>query len=212
MTSTNDESAGTAESSNSKVARLIEKYQLGEGYGDRLENLWTADRLERESLHSLADRFNQRLLEAAIADAGDARIEGEVENLYQLLTSEDVSSGNRTEARNRLERQGVDIDQLENDFVTYQAIRFYLTEFRGVEYDQNSEDNRIDNIIETIQRLQSRTSSVAEKNLEQLKNTNRLSLGEFRIFIDIDVLCEDCDMQYGIVELLREGGCDCEAE
>lgn len=203
-------STGAEEPSDSKVARLIGEYQLGETYGDRLEALWTADGPERESLRALAERFNERLLEAAMADAGMATIDGEVENLYRLLTSDDVSSGNRTEARSHLQQQGIDIDQLERDFVTYQAIRSYLKEYRGAEYDRGSDTTRIDSVIETIQRLQSRTSSVAEKSLEQLKNTNKLTLGEFRIFVDVDVLCEDCNTQYGIIELLREGGCDCE--
>jgi hypothetical protein len=34
----------------------------------------------------------------------------------------------RTEASARLEPNGVDVDHLERDFVTYQAIRSYLTE------------------------------------------------------------------------------------
>lgn len=196
----------------SKVARLIDVYELGDEFGDRLEELWTADGDQRESLRSLADRFNNRLLESAMADAGMSAVEGEVENLYRLLTEDNVSSGNRTEARQRLEQNGIDIKQLEQDFVTYQAIRSYLKEYRGATYERESEGKRIENVVNTIQQLRARTHSVTEKSLDQLKKTNLLSLGEFRIFIDISVLCEDCDTQYGVVELLRNGKCACDTE
>lgn len=46
-----------------------------------------------------------------------------------------------------------------------------------------------------MQRLKSRTRSVAEKNLDQLKKMGQLSLGEYRLFIDVSVLCEECNTQ-----------------
>jgi hypothetical protein len=207
---TDDESGGGTV--DSKVARLLEVYGLGEEYGDRLEQLWTADGEQRESLRALADRFNERLLESAMDDAGMSAVEGEVSNLYRLLTADDVSSGNRIEARRRLEQQGIDIEQLERDFVTYQAIRSYLKEYRDATYEHKSPRDRVETVVQTIQRLRSRTQSVAERSLDQLTNTDQLSLGEFRIFVDISVLCEDCDTQYGLVELLQEGSCDCDSD
>jgi predicted transcriptional regulator len=196
----------------SKVARLIDGYGLGDAFGDRLETLWTADGEERESLRSLADRFNKRLLEETMIDAGMSTIEGEIDNLYRLLTDDDVSSGARTEARMRLTRNGVDVDQLERDFVTYQAIRSYLKNYRGTEYQAGDDRTRVESVVETIQRLRSRTRSVAQKSLTQLRDTGHLSLGEFRVFVDITVLCEDCNTQYGIVELLETGRCECRTE
>ncbi|UHQ96077.1 hypothetical protein HYG82_22370 (plasmid) [Natrinema halophilum] len=163
-------------------------------------------------MRDLADRFNKALLETAVAAAGVSTVDGEIDNLYRLLTSDDVSSGNRTEARARLEKNGVDVDQLEHDFVTYQAIRSYLKKVYGAEYERDSETTRVDKVIETSQRLQSRIRSVTEKSLTQLKETNQISLGEFHLFIDITVLCEDCNTQYGLVELLREGSCECQSE
>lgn len=197
---------------NNKIARLIDEYELGEEFGDRLEDLWTADGDERESLRSLADRFNKRLLGTVINDAGISVVDGEVGNLYRLLTDDDVSSGNRTEARHRLERNGVDVEQLERDFVTYQAIRSYLKEYRGATYENRSDTSRVETAIETVQRLTSRTRTVAEKSVDQLNNTGKLSIGEYRLFVEINVLCEECGTQYDLVELLREGSCDCHSE
>ena len=207
---TEDTSGGGGKSS--KVARLIDEYDLGEGFGDELERRWTADGDERESLRDLADRFNRRLLESALTAAGTSTISGEVENLYRLLTADDVGSGMRTEAQARLERDGIDVDQLDRDFVTYQAIRTYLTEYRGAEYEEPSASDQVETVLETIQRLRSRLRSITEGSLDRLRSTDRLTLGRFRLFVDVDVLCEDCGAQYGVVDLLERGGCDCEPE
>jgi len=195
-----------------KVARLLEAYGVDEGLGDELEALWTADGSERKSLRDLADYFNRRLLEAALSSADTATVDGEAANLYRLLTAENVSSGMRTEARTRLERAGVDVEQLERDFVTYQAIRSYLKTYRGAEYEGTSDEESVENVRETVQRLQSRVQRVVENGLTRLRSTDRLTLGEFRLFVDIDVLCETCGAQYGVVDLLKRGGCDCAAE
>lgn len=194
----------------SKVARLISEYDL-DGFGDRLERLWTADDERRKSLRDLADLFNRELLESAMTSAGMSTIDGEVSNLYRLLTDDDVSSGMRTEARARLERNGVDADRLERDFVTYQAIRSYLTEYRDAEYEPSSEAEQVEKVLESVRRLRARLRSITEGGLDRLRSTDRITLGEFRLFIDVDVLCEDCGAQYSVVDLLERGGCNCDA-
>lgn len=196
----------------SKVARLIDEYDLGESFGDELERLWTAEGDRRKSLRDLADMFNRRILDSALSAAGTATVSGEVENLYRLLTADDVSSGMRTEARARLERDGIDVDGLERDFVTYQAIRSYLKEYRDAEYERPSGTEQVESVVETIQRLRSRLRSITEGSLDRLRSTDRLTLGSFRLFVDVDVLCEDCGAQYGVVDLLERGGCDCERD
>ncbi|SDZ82593.1 hypothetical protein SAMN04488065_0600 [Haloplanus vescus] len=194
-----------------KVARLIAAYDLGDSFGDELERLWTAEGQERRSLRDLADRFNRTLLESAMAEAGASTVGGEVDNLYRLLTDDNVSSGMRTEARSRLEREGVDVDQLETDFVTYQAIRSYLTDYRDATYER-SDGRQVDTVLDTVGRLRARLRSVTEDRLERLRDTDRITLGDFRLFVDVDVLCEECGGQYGVVDLLERGGCDCDTE
>jgi len=212
MTNTNTGAGSDDDRPSSKVARLIEEYDLGASFGDRLEARWTAEGDERLSLRDLADLFNERLLHAALERAGASTIDGEVENLYRLLTDDDVSSGMRTEAKARLERDGLDVDGLERDFVTYQAIRSYLVDYRDAEYVESQGTDRVEKVTDTVQRLQSRTRTVAERSLEQLRDTDRLTLGRFRLFVEVDVLCEDCGAQYGVTELLERGGCDCDRQ
>lgn len=191
-----------------KVARLIREYEL-DGLGEELEAAWTGDGVERKSLRDLADEFNRRLLERALHDAGRQALETEVETIYRTLTSDDVSAGVRADARNRLAADGVDVDALESDFVSYAAVRTYLTDYRGASYEGPSDAEKLDSDRDTVQRLVTRTHSVAESRLEQLRETGRLEVEEFDVFVSAEVLCRRCGTRHTVDELLDAGGCDC---
>ncbi|MBV0925843.1 hypothetical protein KTS45_16690 [Halomicroarcula limicola] len=193
----------------SKVERLVEAYDLG-SIGADLEAAWLGEGRERRSLRELADRFNQALLMGALRESEMSVVDGEPENFYRLLTDDDVSAGQRVEARNRLERNGIDVDGLAEDFVTYQAVRHYLTEVRGVTYEQPNEGERVERERDSIDRLQARVETVVRDTIDRLRNAGTLSIGDYRVFVGVDVLCRDCGGQFGIGELLAEGGCDCE--
>jgi hypothetical protein len=193
-----------------KVERVIEAYDLG-GLGDELERRWTGARGDRESLRSLADRFNRAVLRSALDEAGASPLDGEVENTYRLLRGDDVSPGMRTEVRRQLERDGVDLDSVEADFVSHQAIHTYLRDHRGAELD-TEEESRVEKEAETIRRLQGRVSVVTESGLTRLKNVNDITLGDFDVLTDVQVYCSDCGSQYEAVELVERGGCDCERD
>lgn len=192
----------------SKVARLIEEYDL-QGIGAELEKQWTADE-HRSSLRELANYFNRQLLERRLEAANVQYLDGEVENTYRLLTSDEVSSAESTRVKRRLQREGVDVDELENDFVTYQAIRSYLKNNRGAEYTPTVTDP-LEREATNFQKLRGRMVSVTEGKLEQLRDSDELTLGGFQTLADIRVVCEDCNTQFDVVDLLERGHCNCEA-
>jgi hypothetical protein len=200
---------GASDRPDSKVARLIDRHGL-DGFGDELERRWTADGEERLSLRDCAALFNKRLLEAVLVDAGQTAIRRDVETTYEQLTDANVTAGVRTEARNRLARDGVDVEALERDFVTYQAIRSYLTEYRDATYEGPTDAEKVQSDIESIQRLLARTLSVTEDRIESLKQTGRLDIDSFEVVLDAQVLCQDCGSQYVVTELLEARGCDCQ--
>lgn len=194
----------------SKVARVIHDYDLNR-MEDELVALWTGEGDERLSLRDLAEYLNQAILRAAMADAGMNILDGEVENTHRLLTADEVSSGTRVEAKTTLEREGIDVDQLTQDFVSHQAIYTYLTEHRDIDGPSDTtERDRLERTIDTVQRLKSRLGAVAEKGVQNLSNAGQLSLGEFTVFVDVRILCEDCGTQSDLIELLRNGGCTCD--
>jgi len=193
-----------------KVVRLIDDYGL-DGLGDELEEFWTAEGDERKSLRDLADYVNLRLLEASMSTAGMQPVQGEAENIYEILAGEEASDADRIRVRRRLEREGIDVDSLTQDFLTYQAVRTYLTQDRNVEYDETT-DSQKENGKSTVQRLRGRTSTVTASRIEHLRNTDELELGEFQVMVDVQVLCEDCGKRYAFGELLENGGCDCQTD
>ena len=190
----------------SKVARLIDEYDL-QGLGAELEQQWTAEE-DRKSLRELARDFNWQLLEQALEEANVQYLDGEIENTYRLLTDDEVSSAESTRVKRRLERDGVDIDALENDFVTYQAVRSYLKDHRGAEYTPDETDP-LEREATNVQKLCGRMATVTGGKLEQLRASDELTLGEFRTLADIRVVCEDCNTQFDVLNLLNRGGCNC---
>lgn len=195
----------------SKVARLIEEYELT-GLGDDLEDHWTRTE-NRYSLRRLADLFNKRLLEAALGTDDTEPLAGEIDNLYELLTSDDVTSGERERARSQIERRGVDVDRLTSDFVSYQSIRTYLKDHRGAEppTHSSSDAERREAKQSVVQRLTSRLNDVTEQSLRELKRSGALVLGDFAVVVNVRVHCADCCTQMPITELLSEGGCEYES-
>lgn len=193
----------------SKVARLIDEYELS-GTGEMLERRWTATE-DRSSLRELAGFFNRRLLGAALESAGRDPLEGETQNLYDLLTDDDVTSGVREQARNRLERDGIDPVKLEDDFVTYQSIRTYLKDYRGASAPTTggSPEDRIERKRSTIQRLRTRLEDVTGQSLRELASASVITLGEFDVVVTVRVHCSSCETQQSVSSLLTNRGCEC---
>lgn len=189
-----------------KVARLIEKYDL-EGFGDELERMWTADGDERRSLRDLSDIFNKRILRTVIEESDITTLGADVDDIYRRLQGERGTSADQTRVQRRLEREGVDVDTLESDFVTYQAIRTYLKEERNAEYDPNT--NPVERDRNSIQQLRNRTRAVTETKLDGLTKSDRIELGPHEISVDINVFCEECGRQFDVTEVLDQKGCDC---
>ncbi len=191
----------------SKVGRLIEGYGMA-GLGQELEDRWLGRGYDDQSLRSLADWFNERLLERRLEEAGHDPLDGEVANLYRLLSADDVTAGSRVDAEATIESHGIDVETLQREFVSHQAVHTYLTEFRGASKERSSSD-RPESVRRTVQRLRSRLVAVAENNLDHLRSAGDLTIGEFTVLLEVQVLCEDCGASYPITELIDRGRCDC---
>lgn len=206
---TDSDSSDSGRTRRTKVVRLIEEYEL-EGIGDELERRWTGQKSERDSLRTLASVFNQRILAQTMTDAGMDPIDGEVQNYYRLLTGEDVSKGTRTETEMRLRQAGIDVETLGTDFVTYQSIRTFLKDIRGVSSPSQDATTSIENARTSFDRLIGRTTTVVEEKLKQFRSSGRLTLGTFHVRTSVTVYCEDCETQYDVTTILNQDGCDCE--
>ena len=204
-----DESGSANSHRRSKVGRVIADRNL-DGLGEELERYWTGEGDEQRSLRELADYFNRRVLRSAMTDADMEVLDGEVENFYELLTDDDVTGGMRVQTERRLERGGIDPDQLTRDFVSHQAIHTYLTKYRDVERQPDGPESKIENARRTVEQLRNRVQAVTRTSVESLRNAGALSIGDFNVFVDVRITCSDCHTQYTISELIDEGGCQCD--
>lgn len=191
-----------------KVGRVMSEYDLADLH-ERLPDLWLGKSGEEVSLRDLAERINVAIIRQALDRAGEDPLEGEAENVYRLLHDDDVSSGVRIQQRNRLERAGIDVEKLEDDFVTHQAVHTYLTD--GLDISKSSVDDTdlIEKHETRVQRLRNRLNAVMEQSLADLQNTGELSFGQIDTTVNLQVYCQDCETQYEFSELLQEGGCAC---
>ena len=193
---------------NTKVGRVIRAYDL-DGMGANLEAAWTGASGERTSLRDLADEFNEAVLRAALGEVGVSSLSVDVSSTYEAIRGNSGSSATR--ARRRLEREGVDVDEVTSDFVTHQAIHTYLTQEREASLPDASEDIA-KRKVETVEKLQGRMSAVAESALTALANADELDRADYDILIDVRAVCQNCGTDAPVSELIRRGGCGCASD
>ena len=157
-----------------KVGKVLSRYDLLDLHA-ALPEMWVGESGDSKSLRDLADEINTAVLRRAMERAGSDPLDGEAENAYQLLTGDGVSAGVRTQQRNRLERDGVDVEQLEDDFVTHQAVYTYLTKALEVSKDTADDADPLEKHEKRIQRLRSRTVAVTENSFRILHRRPRVS-------------------------------------
>lgn len=189
-----------------KLGQAAEQYQLDE-MDDRL---YHAHQNEGASLRDLETVVNKRILESALQDAGIETL-GDVSDLYQRLTGDDVSVGDRAELRTRLQQAGVDIPQIESDFVTYQTVRKHLRGSLGIDTSSDT-DFTVPDARKRIHRLQSRSEAVIAETLEHLRRTDTVETGKLDVVLSLRVSCEDCGDSYRLADLLSQGHCQCRGE
>lgn len=196
-----------------KVGSVAERRGI-EAVAADLGALWTdEDEERRRSVRELTAHFNRRVLEAAMLDAGMSPLSGEAANLYRLLTDEETGAGDRVQAEKRLERAGVAVDGLRDDFVTHQTVYRHLRDCLDAEYDRTSDpDDRLEGDVERIESLRSRTEIVAEEIATRLRDAALFDVASPSAYVDVRIRCEDCGESYVPRDILAAEGCACPDE
>lgn len=189
-----------------KVDRVSARWSLS-GIDDRLRERFE----DGESLRDLETYYNEAVLRAAMESAGMETIDGEVSNLYRLLTDDAVSAGGRVDAASRLERNGVDRASLVDDFVSYGTIRTHLSDCLDVRTGRD-ETVTVDGERTTVLKLVSRTESVAGRTVERLAERTGLTIPAPSVTVSVRVACLECNSEYSFTGLLDRGGCSCESD
>lgn len=188
-----------------KVGRVVERRGMA-GMDDRLAERWQSG---EASLRTLEREFNVEVLRAATRASGRSPLAGEAENLYRLLTDDDVTGGMEVRARRRLEGEGVDVDAVQSDFVSHQTVHNHLTGCLGVERDPDERDP-VAAAEDRIRPLQARLEAVAADALGGLARDGSVAAGDLDVLVDVSVTCDDCGVRRELGAFLAEGGCDCD--
>lgn len=194
-----------------KVGRNLQKYAL-DRLNTELTESWTAPKEERSSLRELADYFNRQVLQAAAEEAGLNPVDEMVETWYTLLTNDESNSGSKTEIRWQLEQDGLDVDQVTADFVSYQTINRHLKQCHELERetDDETDSQNVRRRVQSIYALENKISAVTNDILGQLHRSGRISLRNFEVFVDINILCSDCGAHHNISDIVENQGCQCD--
>ena len=196
-----------------KIERVADRYDLS-GLGDDVVARWLGkDGYEQESLRDLADRVNERIIDAAIDDSTNL-LDGEAANIYRLLTADDddVTVGMQTEARQSLKHDGVNVERLEADLITYQSVYNYCKDHRGVSRSSPSQEKNPESSLSHVRKLAGRLQAIVESTVTRWVKNDVLEGGSYEVDIEIWVTCQNCGERRSPKALLDAGGCQCPRE
>jgi len=205
-----------------KVARVIETYELT-GLGKTLADRWGhEDDAKRQSVRDLADYVNTEIVKVVLETetSGMTPSEYPPDRIAYLLAADnstaerfaDVPQSEIREVCNWLESEGVDIDELTNDFVTFGVVYDYLREYRNAEASdqyqksstpaelQETVTNRIEGLVDQLRRV------VRESN-RSLENANVLSDIKRDVTVEVSITCLSCGREYEAGEYVENAGC-----
>lgn len=185
-----------------KIGRATAKYDLRTLDEDLRRRHEAGD-----SLRDLESTVNERILDGAIRAAG-ADVVSRVESLYEQLTGTDASAGEVADLRTKLEQEGVDVDAVESEFVSYQTVRHHLKKCLDRDTSRESRTTPAQ-AIGTIDWAQARSEAVIGRTLSQLARTDDLAIEDLDVMQSTKVTCGDCGQTYGVTELVDAGGCSC---
>lgn len=195
---------GSDENCGCKIGRNSTKYEL-----ENLDQRIREKRQEQQaSLRDLATFVNIQIL-AAVVNRTGAQITGAPATLYESLTGEDVSAELRVTLTDQLTNLGVDVEELHDDFVSYQAVRRHLQDCLGVSTGRQGVES-VAEAREVIEWARQRNENVLERMLNRLEKVGKLSISNVSVTTSMTITCEDCGQIYRVDELLEHGECECE--
>lgn len=187
-----------------KIIRVAEQYEMN-SIGEEMAKKWgVQDNEQGHTLKELRDHFNREVLRRAMMNAGMDIYPGEIEASYKYLFDDAEPESMKKDVEIRLEENGVDVDQIVDDFINSpQTILNYLHEVEGVEL-QREKDSRTssEKSLNHIQSLNKRYENVVRKILDRLVRTDKLPESDYSIEINCIVTDENKNETRYIEELL----------
>lgn len=186
-----------------KVCRVLADRNLT-GYDDKLVRQWTGKDGERKGYRALAQWLNVSFLHEEMARAGLSTRGDEPESKYHRLSGTDEVVAH--EVHQLLLDEGLPMESIERDFVSYGVVRKHLKDCLGAKREKASQSPWHREAIEY-------TTDMAQRKVEDAVraayNRGALSAGKKpTVSVSIAVSCPDCGEQRDVLSAI-EGGAVC---
>lgn len=182
-----------------KVCRVLDEHGLADREQDLLDR-WVAEGPKRMGYRRLAKWLNVALLRRAMDRAGLSILGEEPVSKYERLTGDEEAVAE--ELRTDLSGAGVEVERIEQDFVSYGVIRTHLKECLGAERDHAASDWEADSIRIATDHAEEKVTEA----IRSLSNKGDLRAGgEISVTVRVDLECEHCHMQVPAERALRRG-------
>jgi hypothetical protein len=188
-----------------KVCRVLDERGV-DHYDDRLLEEWQADRSQRKGYRALARWLNVTLLRREMDQAGLPTLGGEAASKYERLRDDDRDSA---EVERMLRREGVGIDALDDDFVSYGVMRTHLLECLDAEYEPA--ESASDWEAESIRIARDHAGEKITDAVRSLVNKDEIAVGgDVSVRIDAEIECGECEVRAPLRRVRRRGYvCEC---
>lgn len=188
-----------------KVCRVLDERGV-EHYDDRLLDEWQAEQSQRKGYRALARWLNVTLLRREMDQAGLSTLGGEASSKYERLSSDDRDG---EEVERLLRREGVDVDGLQSDFVSYGVVRTHLQDCLGAEYVREESDSDWEE--ESIRIAHEHAREKITDAVRSLVNKDEIAVGgDVSVRLDAEIECGECQVRAPLRRVRRRGYvCDC---
>lgn len=181
-----------------KLCRIIAEREMGD-YEQRLVDQWHGETGQRKGYRKLAEWFNMTLLRRKMDKAGLSTLGDEAESKYERLQSGGTVA---EEVRQILRRNGLPVERIESDFVSYGVVRTHLTECLGEEYQHERTDWERD----AIERARSHaTTKITEAVQAAVSNGKLDAVGDVSVDVSVELECEETHVSVPVDQALRRG-------
>jgi hypothetical protein len=189
-----------------KVCRVLSERDF-EHYDERLLSEWRGDTDQRKGYRQLAEWLNVTLLRREMDKVGLSTLGDEARSKYERLRGDDARA---SEVANMLSREGIDVEQLRSDFVSYGVVRTHITECLGAEYEPEESGEWESDSIEIAR---DHAEGKIGEAVQSLVHKGKLDAGgDTSVHVAVELECDECHTRVPLERVKRRGYlCNCTA-
>lgn len=193
-----------------KIARISEEYDLSPGVDDepldsQLESRWVGDGEYPEmSLRELVDWVHKHMLRTCYTEHGRSTLEPHLESDYETLTSPEDDS--HLALLSDLESDGIDSEQLRDDFASPATMYRHLTQCLDVQKDSGENRGNSSPAKNKLDYVESTAEMYLSDLLSSWENSGEVPrASEAEIAVRIYLECPECTRQTSIRTVHQRG-------